>query len=131
MRAEELLSVLIKMSRVDNYFDEYEFGYLLKVGAYLGIPNYTVEDMIKNPQEVSFKVPAEEEKRMQVLYYLLFLMKIDRVITEEEIETVHHYGFKLGFSKPMIDEFVDVMKEHRYEDVPTEIMINIIRKYQN
>lgn len=131
MNQEELLSMLIKLSRVDDYFDQFELGYLIKVGHHLGIDNARVEEMIKNPEEMKINVPPSEEKRMQVLYYLLFLMKIDTIITDEEIETLHHYGFMLGFSKPMVDEFIDVMHKHRFKKVPTEVMIGIIRKYQN
>lgn len=131
MQEEELLSILIKLSRVDDYFDEFELGYLIKVGQHLGLDNDRVEHMIKNPKELPLSIPPSEEKRMQVLYYLLFLMKIDTVISEQEIETVHHYGFMLGFSRPMIDEFIILMKDHRFKQVPTKMMIDIIRKYQN
>lgn len=131
MNQEELLSILIKLSRVDDHFDEFELGYLLKVGHHLGINNDRVEEMIKRPVDMKINIPSSEEKRMQVLYYLLFLMKVDNFISEEEVESIHHYGFMLGFPKPMIDEFIDVMNEHRFRQVPTEVMLKIIRKYQN
>jgi len=131
MNKEELLSILIKLSRVDDFFDQFELGYLLKVGQHLGVKNDRVEQMIKHPEDMKIHIPSSEEKRMQVLYYLLFLMKIDTVISQEEIDSIHHYGFMLGFSKPMIDEFIDVMDKHRFKKIPTELMLNIITKYQN
>jgi len=126
-----LLSILIKLSKIDHHFDEVEFGYLIKAGVNLGIPNHEVEQMVKNSTELSFTVPSSEQDRMKVLYYMLFLMKIDAQITTEEKEMLHHYGFKFGFSNDMIDDFVKIMVDYSHTRVPTELMLDVVRKYQN
>ena len=66
-----------------------------------------------------------------MLYYLLFLMKIDKRVPEEETGIIHHYGFKLGFSRAMINDFIDLISQYQEHRVPEEEMIDIIRKYSN
>jgi uncharacterized membrane protein YebE (DUF533 family) len=131
MTSEELLSTLVKLSRIDDYFDQMELTFLIKIGDRLGLGNNTVEHIIKNPKEGAFKPPKSEQDRMNILYYMLFLMKIDTVISEPEKEMVYHYGFKLGFSKPMLEDFISLVEQHKFKPIPSEKMIEVIRKYQN
>ncbi len=131
MQAQELLSILVKLSKIDDYFDEFELSYLLKAGSHLGIEDSQVEYLVKNPLDVPFVPPQKEQDRMEIIYYMLFLMKIDNIISDQEVDMVHHYGFKLGFSKHMIDDFVQIMKKHKHKTVPTSLMLDVIRKYQN
>lgn len=131
MQAEELISILIHLSRVDNKFDEFEFSYILNVGRYVGLADPIVESLIKDPELTDLTIPSSEEDRMTILYYLLFLMKIDQNISKEEKDLIQHYGFKLGFSKIMVDDFIDLMETYKESQVPTSKMIEIIKKYQN
>lgn len=131
MNSQELLSALIRLSRIDEYFDEFEFSYLLKVGRHLDIDDKRVESMIKESTALPLTIPKSEEDRMTILYHMLFLMKIDKVISDEEKELVHFYGFKLGFPAEMIDDFIKVMEKHKFSKVGPNEMLNVIRKYQN
>lgn len=131
MNNEELISALIQLSRIDNHFDEFEFTYILKVGHHLGIEDNLVEKMIKESIHATLRPPADEQERMTILYHLLFMMKVDQKVNMHEIELIHHYGFKLGFSKNMIDDFVQLVENHLGENIPTEDMLNIIKKYNN
>jgi len=131
MKSAELFSALIQLSKADNYFDQFEFSYLLKVGRHIGLDDMVVETMIKKNTKLPLTIPKDEKDRMTILYYMLFLMKIDNVISEEEIELVHHYGFKLGFSSEMLSEFIAVMEKNKFKKVEVRDLIEIIRKYQN
>ncbi len=131
MNSEELFSALIQLSKADNYFDQFEFSYLLKVGSHLGLEDVLVESMIKQNTKLPLTIPKDEKDRMTILYYMLFLMKIDNIINEEEIELVHHYGFKLGFSYNMISDFIVVMERNKFKSVDQNELIEVIRRYQN
>jgi len=131
MSSEELLSILVRLSRIDDFFDQFELGYLIKVGNQLGLQDQVVEDLIKKPLASASSIPTLERDRMNILYYMLFLMKIDTIISDGEVEMIHHYGFMLGFSKPMIDDFIGVMEAHKFRKVPIEAMLDVIRRYQN
>ena len=131
MRSEEVLSALIQLSKADNYFDEFEFTYLLKVGKHLGIEDNRVEHLIKNADNLPLTIPQSEQDRMTILYYMLFLMKVDTIIHEDEKEVIHHYGFKLGFSAQLIDDFIKLMEKNKFRKVSTSDMLDVIKKYQN
>lgn len=131
MNNEELISALIQLSRIDNHFDEFEFTYILKVGQHLGIEDKLVEKMIKDSIDAPLNPPSGEQDRMTVLYHLLFMMKVDKKVDIHEVELIHHYGFKLGFSKNMIDDFIKLVETHLVKNIPTEEMLAIIKKYNN
>jgi len=131
MKSEELLSALIQLSKADNYFDEFEFTYLLKVGRHIGINDEVVETMIKQSKVLPLSVPKSEKERMTILYYMLFLMKVNNIINEEEKELIHHYGFKLGFSVQMIQDFISVIEDSGHSQVKTDELLTIIKKYSN
>ena len=131
MNSEELLSILIQLSKADSYFDEFEFTYLLKVGKNIGLEDEVVETMIKSSTVLPLTIPKNEKERITIIYYMLFLMKVNHVIKSEEKELLHHYGFKLGFSAGMIDDFIKVIEGHKAEQINKDLMLNILRKYQN
>jgi len=131
MQGEELISLLVQISKSDKQFDDFEFSYILQVGSAIGLDQLQIEEAIRSNSQTKLSIPKTEQERMNILYYMLFLMKIDKSVNEKEIELIHHYGFKLGFSKAMLDDFILVITEHAEDRVPTEKMISIIRKYQN
>jgi len=131
MKSEELLSILIQLSKADSYFDEFEFAYLLKVGKHIGLEDELVETMIKSSKVMPLTVPKDEQERITIIYYMLFLMRVNQDINNDEKELLHHYGFKLGFSAGMIDDFIRVIEEHKIGKVDKDTMLDIIRKYQN
>ena len=49
----------------------------------------------KNP---TMFVPSSEAERMEILVYLVCLIRIDGDITEEEKEMLYHFALKLGFN---------------------------------
>lgn len=131
MKSEELLSILIQLSKADNYFDEFELTYLLKVGRHIGLSDDSVEIMIKENKVLPLTVPKDEQERMTIIYYMLFLMKVDDDVNKEERELLHHYGFKLGFSAEMIEDFIQVIINNKGANLETEALLKVIRKYQN
>ncbi|NNE27724.1 MAG: TerB family tellurite resistance protein [Saprospiraceae bacterium] len=131
MQPEELISILVHLSYSDRHFDTSELSYILSVGRHLGVKDHIVESIIKDPFVKDIQLPEAEEDRMTILYYMLFLMKIDRQINDGERELIHHYGFKLGFSRAQINDFLDLMEHYKDGRVPTDEMISIIKRYKN
>jgi len=77
------------------------------------------------------QIPETEMQRMSILYYLLFLIKIDSDVSDTEIKMVKEFGFKLGFRARLVDELTTLMKEYEGGKVPQEAMLEKIKKYQN
>lgn len=131
MEPEELIKLLVFFSKADDHFDDQEFLYILNVGERIGLPQDYIEDTIRSAEDPVFKAPPDEQERMRIFYYLLFLIKADKQLDDAELKLLQHFGFRLGFSRAMVNDFVDLITHYKDYEVPTQAMIDIIRKYQN
>jgi len=128
---ENLLKLLLKLSFADNQLSESELIYILHVGRSIGIDEEKIRALSLTVQEIELVIPKKEQDRMSILYYLLFLMKIDKQVDEAEEKVVYHYGFKLGFQESMVRDMVTLIRNNPDEKIPPKGMIDIIHKYLN
>lgn len=131
MIKEELISILLQLSKADLNFENQEYAYIHEVGKNMGMERLEVEKIIHSDYKYNLTIPPSEQDRMNILYYLLFLMKVDKSVTDQETKLIYHFGFKLGFSEKMLDDFIQLVFLHQKGKVPIEDMLNIIRRYQN
>ena len=77
------------------------------------------------------KLPNDEIERMIILYYLLFMMQIDGIITTEEENLVKDLGHHLGFRIEMVANLIQVIKSHEQITSPSEALLDKIKAYLN
>lgn len=123
--------MLLMLAEADDHDHELELIFISKVASRLGVSDEEVAHIDKNPQTVTFIIPQKEHERMEILYDLLFLMKFDQHVDEEEIDLIHRLAFRMGFRPTMTQEMIEVMKQHIGQLVPQQSLLNIIRKYMN
>ncbi len=128
---ENLIKLLLKLSYADNQLSESELIYILHVGRSIGIGEEKIRSLSLSVQNIDLQIPEKEQDRMSILYYLLFLMKIDKQVDVEEEKVVFHYGFKLGFQENMVRDMVTLIRNNPNEKIPPKDMISIIHKYLN
>ena len=126
-----LIRTLVRLSMVDGEVQGSELLFILDVGTSYGITEKVVRNLIYEDKTTSIKVPQTEVERMTVLYYLLFLMKIDGKILPQEENLLYHFGFKLGFNESLVRELLIVVKQHLGKKIPPEELIEKIKKYLN
>lgn len=129
-KRENIVSIVSLMSKVDGKIHENEFVYLIKLGLSLGLTDDKVREIIYADEEFVF-VPKSEEDRVTILYYLIFLIKVDGVIDTEEVNLMHHFGLKLGFSPLLISNIIDVIKSETLEEMGHDSLLNEVKKYLN
>ena len=129
-KRENSVSIVSLMSKVDGKIHENEFVYLIKLGLSLGLTDDKVREIIYADEEFVF-VPKSEEDRVTILYYLIFLIKVDGVIDKEEVNLMHHFGLKLGFSPLLISNIIDVIKSETLEEMGHDSLLNEVKKYLN
>lgn len=129
-KAIQLIRVLKSMSFADGHLDGKERSFIQQVGMQQGLSLSTIAVEMSSPVETAL-LPKTEQERMQVLYYLLFLMKSDGEILEEEKKSIYHFGFKLGFREEQLTNFIDLANTHRNRDIPVQQMLGMIRKFLN
>ena len=115
----------------DGHRDKSEFIYILKVAYELGMTPEDIAALSAEDIMNEWKLPDNERDRMVILYYLLFMMKTDGVITPEEISLVKDLGYHLGFRIEMVSDLIEVIKTYDQTDSPSEALIDKIRTYLN
>lgn len=128
---KSILSLLIEVAKSDNEVVGNENKFLAEVAARKGLSVEDANDVIRNPEKYQFVPPTEEKDRMEIFYYVLFLMRMDGVIAETEERIVYKIGLKLGFNEQLSEDLIGVMKTYLNENVPPEAMLEKIRKYLN
>ena len=101
------LRVLIRLSMVDNDFDETEKNYIYSIGKVHNISEREVNEMIKevsndkNPEPIHYQALSAEE-RFAFLYDAIQVMKIDRVIHMSEIKFCERIAERIGYQTQVI-----------------------------
>jgi uncharacterized tellurite resistance protein B-like protein len=122
---------LLMLAEADNKDHVNEIRFINNVAGRIGLSEMDVHEIDKHPERLTFSLPDTEADRMAVLFDLLFLMKIDGNVAEEEKELVRELGVRLGFRISMVEEFIQTMAKYVGEKVPTNALLDIIRKYMN
>ena len=122
---------LLMMAEADGRDHENEIRFIINVAGRLGMSNSDVEEIDKHPERLTFTFPNTEVDRMSMLYDLLFLMKIDGDVAEEEKDLVRELGVRLGLRISMIEEFIQIISKYIGREVPDDALLDIIRKYMN
>ena len=119
-----LIDLLYQMAYADGVFNEAEMAFISEV----------IEDQGIDAEQLSTRkteIPKDEKDRMTILYYLLFLIKIDGKVDIRERRIAHKFGLTLGFRTEMIEKMLDAMENHLEAKLPDEELILIIRQYLN
>lgn len=129
-KSEQIIRLLRDMCITDEKVDPSEIQFILEVGTMHGLLPEEIQALIQSPDQ-SFILPEQEQERMTMLYYLIFLMKSDQQIEEKEEQLIKHFGFKLGFREGLILDFIGLAKKYRSADIPPQEMLANIKKYLN
>lgn len=129
--SREIVALMLKLARTDEYFDEKEFYYILQVANAMDISPEELRRIQLSVDEYDFIAPENEQERMTILYYLLFCMKSDGTVKPEEVRLVQRIGFKLGFRQQLTDDLIQTVKRHASKKLPPEELLHSLKKYLN
>lgn len=128
---KSIIALLYQMANSDNHVSALERRYLNEVAESIGLDIFAVKEVLENPSNYHLESPPDEGERMTILYYLLFMMRVDGKIEPQEEKLVYEAGFRLGFNELLTKDLIQVMKKYLTEDIPPEAMLEQIRKYLN
>ena len=126
-----IIAMLIRLMAADGRKDHNEFAFILHVAGAMGM---TQEDLQALTPEIFAKppvLPSAEKDRMIILYYLLFMMNTDGIVTPEEEDLVKDFGYQLGFRIELVTDLAQVIKRNPPNAAPTDEMLEEIRRYLN
>lgn len=126
-----IISLLVKQATADSKIASEEKGYLNYASKALKLEESEVKQIIQSPDSFNISPPPDEDKRLTILYYLLFMMRADKNIDVKEEQLCYNIGFQMGFRQEMVSNLIGVMKEYLVEDIPPQAMLNKIKPYLN
>ena len=130
-RNKATIAMLIEMVTIDNKIDPVEKKFLGDIALQFGLRDEDISSIIEHPEKFALKPPTAEEDRMRILYYLLFMMRVDGEIPPEEEKLCYKAGLRLGFNEQLTGDLIQLMKTYLNEEIPPEAMVNVIKKYLN
>lgn len=126
-----VLLLLIAMTSTDGQTAVSEQQYILDLAAQMGVSSQEVIAMQSALKYFKLEVPKAEVERMQILYQLLFLMRIDRSIAAKEKALLRNIAVRLGVQPDLTEELIDIMEDHIAKKLPESSLLDAIKKYMN
>lgn len=126
-----IVSLLVRQAQTDKQFTTLEKKYLAYASHALGFSDAEVAAIRLCPERYDMAPPPDEDKRMTILYYLLFMAQADGTIAEAEEQFCYHIGFHLGFREEMIKNLIGLMKQSLNEKLAPEAMLERIKPFLN
>jgi len=123
--AKRVVYYMIQMAEADDHFSADETQYLYDIADANDIDARVIFTGDKGLK------PKDELDRVTILYYLIFMMKLDGKITSSESVMLRKAGLELGFRPSMIEEFIHLAVLRVKDRIAPNELLDIIRKYQN
>ncbi|MFM8911482.1 MAG: hypothetical protein ACKOE6_01025 [Flammeovirgaceae bacterium] len=93
-----LLSVFFEQESISGH----HVRCLLKWGIQLGISTADLERIGRNLAHQKFQPPSDEVERLEWVYHLVYMIQLDLVLEDEELEVATIFAERLGFKKSMV-----------------------------
>jgi len=129
--AKTRFSDLLFIAKSDGKVTKNEYHLLLDIAKIIGLSEDEALDMINGENHFQSAKPTSYHDRMQHLFQLLFIMKIDGDIDRKEIEAVKNIALYLGLNLNLTDDLIDVLRKHKNQLIPEKEMIEQVKKYLN
>src|SRR6478752_1013474 len=91
-----LLAVMMTSATIESKF----IRCLVKWGIQLGV---NVEDL-KELEITNATVPSDKAGRLEALYHLIYMIYLDKVVEDIELEVATAYAEKLGLKKELVGD---------------------------
>ncbi len=130
-KARSYILTLLMIADADNQRFSTEMGFIYHIAERLNVSEKEVNELMKGDTDIKYDLPKNELDRMMLLHELFFLMKIDGSVSEEERNLFRDLGYLLTFNKLLVDEFLSAAVKYAGKPVPSNMLLNIIRKYKN
>jgi len=122
---------LYKIAKSDGIIKTNEYQFLIDIAIKIGLQENDALDIINGNINFDIQEPISINDRMQHLFQMLFLMKIDGEIADEEISTIKNIVLYLGLNIAMTNDLITLMIKHKNSLVPESEMIQLVKLHMN
>ncbi|UXP31856.1 TerB family tellurite resistance protein [Reichenbachiella agarivorans] len=99
---KEHLSLLVRLSKVDNFIAEPEAKLIHYIGSLHGLTEDDIEMIIDNPLPIAEMNTLQADTKFEYLFNLVQLMKVDGKVFQSEIDFCERIAIKLGYKPAVI-----------------------------
>jgi len=129
--AKTRLLDLYRIAISDGVMHKNEFHLIIDIAKKMGLTENDALDIINGEINFEIQEPININERMQHLFQMLFLMKVDGEIDSKEITTIKNIVLYLGLNLEMIDDMIQLVSKYKNSLIPESEMIILVKKYMN
>ncbi len=67
-------------------------------------------------ENIKFSIPQEKLEKLEAIYHLVYMIQLDKVVEDSELEIATIYAKKLGFSPSTVAELFKSIATAAYDD---------------
>ncbi len=102
MDVSDQLSVLVHLSRIDQFVAPAESKLIHYIGALNGMSKHQIDAIIDHPKAIPSLEGLTEDDRLDYLLNTVQLMKVDGRVFKSEIDFCEKIAMKLGYNPGVI-----------------------------
>lgn len=100
---------------------------LLKWGNELGVSKAELHRLMKNPSLISFVVPATTIDALAQIYDLVYMVNMDGIVEDVELEVVSEYAAGIGLESCTVNNLLKAMVAAQLDGLTDEDLRSDIR----
>jgi len=117
------LSVLVHLSKIDNFVAEPEAKLIHYIGKLNGMTIDDIDEIIDNPMPISSLSNLDPDEKFEYLFNIVQLMKVDGKVFQSEIDFCEKIALKLGYKPGVIAD----LSAYIYSDPNISTNVNFLR----
>lgn len=102
LNVQEQLSLLVHLSKVDNFIAEPESKMIHYLGKLHGLTEDQIELIVDNPNPIPEMEDLHPDHKFEYLFNIVQLMKVDGKVFQSEIDFCEKIALKLGYKAGVI-----------------------------
>lgn len=104
LNIKEQISLLIHLSKVDNFIADAESKMIHYLGKLNGLSEEEVETLIETPTPIPDLSDLQPDQKFEHLFNVVQLMKVDGKVFKSEIDFCEKLAMKLGYKPGVIGD---------------------------
>ena len=109
------LSILIQLARIDGQYSRDERELIEKIGKRYDVDREELDEIERNPDPIGDLRLLSEDQKIELLYNVIRLTKVDRRILPNEILFPQVIASKLGFRRSAVQAMIPLVSDQPLE----------------
>ncbi len=114
MKLEEklaLLKQLYQMTQADRTIKPVEYNFLYEIALSMEVPLEKLEEMFE--VENNYDLPKDKQQKIIQIYRLALMMKVDKEIAPEEINTLKSLAMQMGLHPESVQIMLEALNRKK------------------